>query len=178
MEESKQAEATPKTFSEEYVHELREEAKSNRLKAKEYEDRLKAIEEEKAKATGEYKTLAEQLKSENEALKNKAELVEKYEKELSAIKQAQKDNLLNELDEEVRKDWVESDLDTLGKFVSTYKKLKADRVTTDSNKNSKVQVQTDGKTWSDFTMAEREELFKTNPVLYNKLKNDYFKLRR
>lgn len=55
---------TQDTFPRDYVEKLRQEAAANRVKAKQLEERLKALEEEKLKEQNKYKELYEQKQKE------------------------------------------------------------------------------------------------------------------
>lgn len=165
--EPKETTQEPKTYSAEYVKELREEAKQHRLKASETAERLKALEDAKMQEQGQFKELSEKLKLENAELKKQAEKVAEYETRLNQIEEQRKKELLEKLPETLRTEWQDANTDILSKVVKTFET--APKKTHDGGFSGKSQKDYSGAKWDDLTTAELEELKKTNPDIYNKI---------
>ena len=166
-----------KTFTEDYVKQLREEAKANRLKFAEAETKLnelqKQIEESKAKEQeqqGKFKELYEQ----------EQEKVKKYETEVSALKEFQtkfeqlenstREELLNKLTDNHKAIANDLPIDKL----KIYVELNTASHNYDSTRTGGMSFSTEGKNWTDFSSKELEEINKKNKDLFNKLYENYF----
>lgn len=116
----------PKTFSEEYVKELREEAKQWRLKFKDAEAKVSELQEQLAKVDLSYKKQIDEL---NEQLKSLDELkkeIEIYKPKAKALEEKIKNDLLSKIpDEELRKSAIEkyTDIEQLEFFVNSLTKF-------------------------------------------------------
>ena len=84
-----------KMFPEDYVRQLREEAKARRLEAQKIKEELEALKQAELEEKGKYKELYEKQMADYEAVKKKAEEWEQYQ-------EAQKTALIAKLPEEKR----------------------------------------------------------------------------
>lgn len=165
----------PKTYSEEYVKELRSEAKQRRLEIEQLTERLKKIEEAKALEEGKFKEVAEMKSKEAEELKLRLAELEPYKEKYTAVEKQQREELLAKLDEDERESWKDVNLDLLRTHVKTVEKYKAVPPGHNAGRSTGKALDLNGKTWDDFTSAELSELSKTHPQEYNKLKFNKYK---
>jgi chromosome segregation ATPase len=169
----------PEVFTKDYVHTLREEAKNNRIKAKELEDKLTAIETEKEtakrqklEAENKFKELNETLKTENETLKTKVGEVTTLTEKLSALETERRNELLELLTDEHKEFAKDLPLEKLPAYVKLHKDTK---IGVDGGRSGAFTFTIDGKKWDDFTSKELEEIQKKNPNLYDTLKKQKYK---
>lgn len=178
MEEKKPTEVEtpePKTYSEEYVKELRGEAKQRRIENEQLAERLRKIEEEEALKQGKFKEVADLKTKEAEELKAKLSELEPYKEKYTAVEKQQREELLAKLDEDERENWKEVPLDLLRTHVKSVEKYKAVPPGHNAGRSTGKAVEVGNKTWDDLSSAELEELSKSHPVVYNQLKRNKFK---
>lgn len=138
-----------KTFTEDYVKELREEAKQWRLKFKETENKLNEIQEAFSKKELTYQ---KQLEEFQEKLKS-LEPIEKefvvYKEKATKLEEKIKNDLLNKIpDEELKKQAIEkyTDIEQLEFFVnslSKFTKNTSTKSTMDDGRKSDTSVDTE-----------------------------------
>lgn len=181
--DNKVTEVTPdnkSNSSDELLDELRKtraEAKERRLEAQALKEKLQAIEEEKAKANGEFQKLAELKSTEAEELRKQVESLKVYEERYTAIEKSQREELLSKLDEADREEWKAVSLDVLKAHVKAVEKYKGTPTKHDAGRSNGKALDIQGKTWDDFTTSERDELREKYPDVYNKLYNQKFRIR-
>lgn len=168
-----------KTFSEEYVKELREEAKNRRLEFEKLQGELnefkKLQQSEKEKelqeqnkfkelAEAKEKTLNEKV-TEMENLKKQIEELSETKKQYDDFQKSVREELLSKLDENHKA--IANDL-TIDKL-KTYVELNSKGHNYDKSRSGGLSFNTDGKKWEDFTSKELQEIEKVNPELLRKL---------
>jgi len=170
-----------KTFTADYVKQLREEAKENRLKYSETEKRLQELqmqieEEKKLKDTeqGKFKELYEkesetkkQLQTEFEEIKTFKEKYEKLETEI-------RDDLLKQLEDSHKE--IAKDLDIIK--LKSYVALNSAKHNYDTSRTGGMSFVTDGKNWTDYTSKELDEISQKNKSLFNKLYENFLKTKK
>lgn len=157
-----------KTFTADYVHELREENKSWRLKFKELEAQIQAKETEEKAKKGEFEKLYnESISKLSDLEKFKIEAEEKLtalEKKNKAIKKS----LIDELPDEYKKFAEKFEIDELQDYVKLHK---TNKLSTDSGRPAQMTEVVIGNRskYDDFSMKELEILYKENRSFYDKL---------
>jgi preprotein translocase subunit SecD len=159
-------------FDREYVLQLREEAKQNRLKVKEFEDKLQAIDNEKSAKNGEFEKLMNQFKEKAEKAEAKAAKYEEIEAENQTLKQQRRDELIGRLPNDELKAVANkiTDVSVLTEYVNTTLKLFPSKVHTDGGRSGTVPFD-DSKVTSlkQLSYTQQEELKKGNPTRYQEL---------
>lgn len=170
-----------KTFSEEYVKELREEAKAHRLKASETESKLlelqKQIEEgnkKQAEEQGKFKELYEKELEHAKQLQAEAETYKPFKEKYETFEQLTRNELLAKLDEKHKA--IANDLPI--EKLKTYVELNSVQHNYDKTKPNGLAFSVEGKNWTDFSMKELEELRKVNPDLVKKLHENFLKNKK
>lgn len=159
-------------FPREYVHDLREENKQARLKAKELEDKLKAIEETEASKRGEFEKLFNQAKEEKTFLEKQLEELTTYKERFTELEKVRREELISQLPEGGHKE-----------FASKILSVEDLKMYVDLNKIVKGKVD-DGKTgyqnlnipdnakFNQLTIEQKQQLRERDPQRYNKLKTE------
>jgi len=159
----------PKHFPESYVKELRDEAKSNRLKAKELEDKLKAIEEAEAIQKGQLNEVLQKVKTEKAELENQLNEVLPFRDKYTALEQVRREELISFLPEGKHKDFAAkiTNIEDLKEYVDLNKEVKSK---SDDGKSGYQgnDIPKDAK-FNDLTLEQKRHLKNTNPQWYNKL---------
>lgn len=171
----------PKQFSEEYVKQLREEAKANRLQVIELKaelDKIKSQQEEitkkQAEEQGKFKELYEKELERAKQIQAEAESYKPFKEKHEDLEKQIRDDLLSKLDEKHKA--IANDL-TIDKL-KTYVELNSASHNYDKGRTNGVNFQVEGKNWTDFTTKELEELRKANPQLVDKLYQNYLKTKK
>jgi len=140
--------------------------------ALELKSKLQAIEDSKKIEAGEFQKLADDYKKKLDEVNPELERLKKIEDEHKAYIENRKKSILESIPEDKRADWNDADLKTLEKVAPLYSN--ANVIGTDNGKGGKVLVTTN-KTLDDFTLAELDELQKSNPNEYERLFNQKYK---
>lgn len=192
-------------FSQDYVHSLREENKSQRLKAKEFEGKFNDIEakfialtnelESRNKNTEEqnkfkelyettikdleeqnkFKELYETTRMENESLKAKADEVDSLNEKLSNIEIQRRNELLEQLTDAHKEFAKDLPLDKLPAYVKLHKDTK---LGVDGGRSGALNFVNDNKKWEDYSDEQLVKIEKENKSLYEQLLSEYKSRKR
>ena len=180
-QEQNSSEQEQKVFTEDYVKQLREEAKANRLKHAEAEAKFnelqKQLEQDKAKEQaeqGRFKELYEQEQEKLKKLEADAENFKSYKEKFEQLENEIREELLSKLTENHKA--IAKDLDV--KKLKSYVELNTVSHNYDTTRTGGLTFNTEGKNWSDFTSKELIEIEKKNPDLHKKLYNNYLKTKK
>lgn len=181
-------------FSQEYVHSLREENKAQRLKAKEFENKLNDTENKfkdiEAKFTAlteelenknkdfeeqnKFKELYETVKTENESLKTKADEADSVNVNLSErlnkIESERRNELLEQLTDAHKEFAKDLPLDKLPAYVKLHKDTK---LGVDGGRSGALNFVNDSKKWEDYSDEQLVKIETENKSLYEQLLNEY-----
>lgn len=163
-----------KTFDANYVHELREENKSWRLKFKDLETQISTRDTEEKAKRGEFENLYnEKLAKVSELERFKTEAEEKltvFEKKNKVIKKS----LIDELPEDYKKFAEKFEIDELQDYVKLHKTTK---LSTDGGRPAQMTEVVIGNRskYDEFTVKELEIIHKDNRTFYDKLYEEKIK---
>lgn len=170
-----------KVFTEDYVKQLREEAKANRLKHAEAEAKLnelqKQFEDTRAKEQaeqGKFKELYEQEKEKLAKLEADAKSLTEFKDKYETLENTIRDELLSKLTDNHKA--IAKDL-TIEKL-KQYVELNTVNHNYDTTRTGGLTFSTEGKNWTDFSSKELIEIEKKNPDLHKKLYNNYLKFKK
>ena len=170
-----------KTFSEDYVKQLREEAKENRVKFSETQTKLNELQkqlEEKEKAErekqGEFKKLYEQELEKAKGFQSEIENIKPYKEKFETLEKTIREELLSKLTD-VHKT-IANDLPI--EKLKAYVNANTVQHNYDNTRTGGMSFTTEGKNWTDFNSKELDEISKKNKDLFNKLYENYLKTKK
>ena len=180
-QEQNSSEQEQKVFTEDYVKQLREEAKANRLKHAEAEAKFnelsKQIEESKTKEQaeqGKFKELYEQEQEKLKKLEADAESFKQYKDKFEKLENEIREELLSKLTDNHKA--IAKDLDVTK--LKTYVELNSVTHNYDTARTGGLTFSTEGKNWTDFSSEELEEINKKSPNTFKKLYENYLKTKK
>jgi hypothetical protein len=168
----------PKTFSEDYVKELREENKSWRLKMQEisnqlneYQTKEKQTQEQEQIKRGEFEKLLSQKESDLLAMRKELESLKPIAEEYSKIKLTRKEELIAKLPEHVREDFKSASFEEIERAIKLLPSAPAQA-------SAGIEPVLDASQTQDITKLTQEQLDQirvNNPARFSEIIKQLFK---
>lgn len=149
--------------------EAKAKARETEKKLAEINGKLQEFEDNKKKETGEFQKLADEYKSKYESTLPELDKYKKDSEELTTYKENRKKTLLESIPEDKREEWKQSDLTTLEKVAVLFSGSLNIQVDDGKTGKKNGKIETAGKSYTDFTIDQLEEIKKQNPQEYDRL---------
>lgn len=168
-----------KTFSADYVKELREENKSWRIRLSEvekslqsYQEKEKQIQEQEAIKRGEFEKLLSEKESSLQALRKELESLKPIAEEYNKIKLSRKDELLAKLPEHVKEDFKTASIEEIERAV----KLLPSAQVSPSVASGQVYAPSQNEDITKLTQEQLEQIRVQNPTRFSEIIKQLFKM--